>query len=72
MPDQLKPCPFCGGQNVKCDNERDKRGYTVYFGKCFDCGAMGHDTRNYDKATAAWNTRPIEDALRAQLEAATA
>ena len=53
----VEPCPFCGSENVKLDSGRDKRNYTIYFGKCLDCGSMGHDSRSSDEATEAWNRR---------------
>jgi hypothetical protein len=59
MPDELKPCPFCGsGSNVL-----DHEGYA----RCSnsDCWMSKHWI-----GVKLWNTRPQEDALRARLEAA--
>jgi hypothetical protein len=68
MSDQtLKPCPFCGkhvDQRRKGRTQRLDRGI-----ECGHCVATGpwRDLREAD-----WNTRPIEDALRARAEAAEA
>lgn len=53
MSEELKPCPFCGGSKVFVN-------CTEYV-KC-TCGAS-------NGSDADWNTRPIEDALRAENEA---
>ncbi len=56
MSEELKPCPFCGGEaeefhenRIGCSNVSPKQ---VLLGK------------------EEWNTRPIEDALRSQLAVA--
>ena len=56
MTDEIKPCPFCGGRDLKI-----KGGIGRYV-KCLDCenGAHlpGHGcTANDSDAIAAWNTR---------------
>jgi hypothetical protein len=55
----LKPCPFCGAEAGWVTEERAI--------ECGHCAATGpwRDLREAD-----WNTRPIEDALRARAEAA--
>ena len=63
----LKPCPFCGkhvDQRRKGRTQRLDRGI-----ECGHCVATGpwRDLREAD-----WNTRPVEDALRARAEAAEA
>jgi len=51
---ELKPCPFCGSDNVKSEEPLD----VIY---CLDCGAeMATDLGD-------WNTRPIEDELHARI-----
>ena len=66
MSDELKPCPFCGSSNTTLDyyeiSGPQELGTIVV---CNDCGASA-------KSIVDWNTRPIEDALRAQLEKRTA
>ena len=57
MSEELRPCPFCGGEAELCYSEVDTF--------CRKCNVM--------QETELWNTRPIEDALRlriAELEAA--
>lgn len=55
MSEKLKPCPFCGHKDIGATDD----GYAV----CAYCEArMDVDTSN-----VSWNTRPIEDALRAEV-----
>ena len=62
---ELKPCPFCGGNNIEL-----RYGYSYgrpnFHGKarCLDCNAVKHsllssDTEEeaYQAAAAAWNRR---------------
>ena len=48
---ELKPCPFCGGEAELCYSEVD-----TFCRKC-----------NVIQETEMWNTRPIEDELRARI-----
>lgn len=62
MSDELK-CPFCGGS------------YFALRGKqrlCITCGAEGPDGRAGPAGEDGWNTRPVEDVLRAERDAARA
>jgi hypothetical protein len=65
MTDNLKPCPFCNS-DPKLEGD-DHWWYAV----C-RCGADGGADQTAKKAIEIWNTRPIEDALRAQLAEAQA
>lgn len=73
----LKPCPFCGGENLSI-------GYIgqpafAYAVQCQDCNANGGDTggistpsgiplpNSWKEAISKWNTRPLEDAKIAEL-----
>ena len=58
MSEELKPCPFCGGDVNLAINGIIKH----------TCHGYGDAWCNTDK----WNTRPIEDELRAELEKRTA
>ncbi len=51
-------CPFCGSTRVD---------YGTYPIGCCTCGAVG--PQGYEGEVASWNTRPIEDALRAEVAA---
>ena len=56
MSEELRPCPFCGGEAELCYSEVDTF--------CRKCNVM--------QETELWNTRPTKDALRlriAELEA---
>jgi len=59
--DELKACPFCGSSNTTLDyyeiSGPQELGTIVV---CNDCGASA-------KSIVDWNTRPIEDALRARI-----
>lgn len=56
MTNELKPCPFCGGTNLKVS------GGSWKYVKCKDCDNGAHapgqgSTGNEDDAISAWNTR---------------
>lgn len=54
--EDLKHCPFCGGE-AKCVEY-----YGLYHVVCFDCHMSGRDSPSIETAQEAWNTRPLEDA----------
>ena len=54
MSEQLKPCPFCGKDNLELSSYN--------FVRCLHC--LYSHKLHYLK----WNTRPIEDKLRAEAE----
>ena len=52
--DELKPCPFCGGRHIECNNDTGPNDdYFVEWIECMDCGAKANDE-------AAWNRRTPE------------
>ena len=71
QPESLKPCPFCPGETSLYTDESGEGMGWVY---CEKCGAYGptfdpgSDNYANAKAIAAWNQRPIEDALRARVK----
>lgn len=74
---KLKPCPFCGSDDVHIESKN-----LFYWVECYQCGATGQEARLRDetvnvaqgeeRATNNWNTRPIEDELRSRAEKAEA
>lgn len=49
--DELKPCPFCGGDRVKVTKP------TMWQAWCMDCKAIGAARLTEQEAAEAWNTR---------------
>ncbi len=71
----LKPCPFCGetdppGEGVFWEEAESVEGgiVRIYCESCGDGSPWRDDTPGgHLRALNEWNTRPIEDALRAQM-----
>lgn len=65
MTENLKRCPFCGGES---EFNSDEFGEGVC---CKSCGATLHNgvygEEGRKLASADWNTRPIEDELREKI-----
>ena len=68
MPNELKPCPFCGGvAQLTHKSECWGHGMNIdeHFVKCTQCGCKGKTHPAYDKTTAqcitdaivSWNKR---------------
>lgn len=57
MSEELRPCPFCGSEDL------------VYLPIvwCKKCDAQVKIADNLEDTIKLWNTRPIEDALRARI-----
>lgn len=62
MSEELRDCPFCGSNDVKRNDKLTKGIEGVV--ECQECGACGF--------AGDWNTRPIEDRLTAERNAARA
>ena len=62
---ELKPCPFCGSEGAILDEPFYEDEYGCFCNK--KCGAVGPCDEDGEKAIEFWNTRPIEDALRAEI-----
>lgn len=60
MNEELKPCPFCGSDDMNVT-------VTDIFHAvwCRDCGALVDNDE--EDVAKLWNTRPIEDALQARI-----
>ena len=55
MPEQLKPCPFCGGKNTAAIET------FMLKVSCLDCGTEGPNGPPHSRvAIAVWNTRKGE------------
>lgn len=68
MSDELKPCPFCGGEPEIYNPFHllgSPRKAATYHGgvRCRDCGCESRPTTPPEKAIAAWNRRaqPAEE-----------
>lgn len=68
MENELKPCPFCGGNNLAIVQHGGGKNAT-HFVKCKNCGAHGTWVNEYTKEQAilAWNTRPNQEYLAESL-----
>lgn len=71
MNDELKPCPFCGGMPTLESHLADMEEPGWAFVHC-PCGGEAEMSDYESQAIEGWNTRPIEDALRAELAQARA
>ena len=50
---ELKPCPFCGSEDLKIYSNAFENYYVV----CLGCGASGRNYRSVEKAKEVWNRR---------------
>ena len=60
MSEELKSCPFCGGNEVYIDVDRYKMQHhrgTWWAAECPDCGVRGPVADSRDKAARFWNER---------------
>ena len=65
MASELKPCPFCGSAAILRDAQVSEDCMDSWV-ECKSCGATTdrHESpMGTDNPIAAWNTRPVEDAL---------
>ena len=65
MSDELKPCGSCGSVEA----EIGIIGGVTFWVECSACGACSSSHDDEYDAIAAWNHRPIEDALQARIDA---
>lgn len=57
---ELKPCPFCGSEDVTCAAGLEGE----YYVECWDCSAKVESCNGLEDAVAGWNARVIDrDAL---------
>lgn len=57
--DELKPCPFCGGQGAQKEdsNYNLTGGETMYHVQCKECGADGPWEYSEQASIYVWNKR---------------
>lgn len=63
--DEIRNCPFCGGEADVRENYNTKQEKYYFFCRCEGCGAIGKkfisrttwDDHCMDLAIAAWNSR---------------
>lgn len=53
---ELKPCPFCGSDDVVFGAGLDDE----YYVECWDCGAKIETYNGIEDAVKTWNTRAID------------
>lgn len=65
----LKPCPFCGSDDIGSGEVLGEKGDKTRFVRtaCLSCGAESGDGDNDTKADIKWNTRASEQHLKAKL-----
>lgn len=63
---ELKPCFHCPESMVTCE----LNDYDFWQVQCGACGSSSGVSKNRETVIEIWNTRPIEDQLRTQLEEA--
>ena len=66
MSEELRPCPFCGSDDIESIDANNNYHYM----HCMKCGGDGTPDLGISGAIEMWNTRPIEDDLRAKLDIA--
>ena len=57
---ELKPCPFCGGDDLSLDNLGDDNSWNI---ECNNCDMGQHAVHTELGAIAAWNTRTTDTEL---------
>ena len=59
MSAELKPCPFCGGTDIKIDRHIESRSPTgeLFTMCCYDCGATFPGRYRRELLVNAWNKR---------------
>jgi hypothetical protein len=60
MADTLKQCPFCGSCETGIHSQE-------HMGYCLNCGAFGPSRGNKSDAADAWDNRPLEHDLQAEV-----
>ena len=59
---KLKPCPSCGGDDIRCEDEDTKSFY------CYTCDLQSRKCITIEEAIEAWNRREPMDRIVERLE----
>ena len=59
---KLKPCPSCGGDDIRCEDKDTKSFY------CYECDLQSRKCETIEEAIEAWNRREPMDKIVEQLE----
>jgi hypothetical protein len=70
MSESMRECPFCG--KTLSSSYQLGSGQFGYGCNAADCGGEMNGYKSREEAVTAWNTRALEDALRAERDAAQA
>lgn len=60
---KLKPCPSCGGDDIRCEDKDTKSFY------CYECDLQSRKCETIEEAIEAWNRRDPIDRIVERLEA---
>jgi Lar family restriction alleviation protein len=61
MNKELKPCPFCGGDNIKVLGGKIGKHDTNFFVVCKDCSATSGTDPEKTNVIEAWNRRVTDE-----------
>ena len=67
MTDKLKPCPFCGGNNIGVFKHEYFYKSHLYAANCYDCHFGLKMVATEEEAIKIWNTRKPMDRIVEQL-----
>ena len=54
---ELDLCPFCGNKEHNTIHVKEINGLSLYFARCWMCGARTNVFETREKAAEAWNRR---------------
>lgn len=62
MTKELRRCPSCGGDDIRCEDKDTKSFY------CYECDLQSRKCETIEEAIEAWNRREPMDKIVEQLE----
>ncbi len=63
MTEKLKPCPFCGGEEISVGSFGAASGTFLHYVKCEECDGASTNHQFEDEAIAAWNRRALSASI---------